>query len=186
MPACGCRAPLNGMRDPTLLPWRPAVVHRRTPPVVSDLCTRQLTSSTPMARNLHRGATRPLCRERCVQSSLPCVGTVNRGAEAPKTACDSLETLPAKEDKRRRDCSGNHLGCPFLWGLGRIAVRTKWQSGITTRQRRDTAPKGKPPDRRREACCGEIQPVPKPQDLLPMLPCSVFDFDRRSKSGVLK
>ena len=65
-------------------------------------------------------------------------------------------------------------------------MRTKWQSGITTRQRRDTAPKGKPPDRRREACCGENQPVPKPQDLLPMLPCSVFDFDRRSKSGVLK
>ena len=47
MPACGCRAPLNGMRDPTLLPWRPAVVHRRTPPVVSDLCTRQMTPSTP-------------------------------------------------------------------------------------------------------------------------------------------
>ena len=45
MPACGCRAPLNGMRDPTLPPWRPAVVHRRTPLVVSDLCTRQMTPS---------------------------------------------------------------------------------------------------------------------------------------------
>ena len=43
MHACGCRAPLNGMRDPTLLPWRPAVVHRRTPLVVSDLCTKQMT-----------------------------------------------------------------------------------------------------------------------------------------------
>ena len=75
---CGGRAPSNGMEDPTLLPWRPAVVHRRTPPVVSDLCTRQLTSSTPMARNLHRGATRPLCRERCVQRSLPCVGNSDR------------------------------------------------------------------------------------------------------------
>ena len=78
MPACGCRAPLNGMRDPTLLPWRPAVVHRRTPLVVSDLCTKQI-------ENLQCGATQPLCCERCVQSSLPCVGTVNRGAEAPKT-----------------------------------------------------------------------------------------------------
>ena len=190
MPACGCRAPLNGMRDPTLLPWRPAVVHRRTPLVVSDLCTRQLMSSTPMARNLHRGATRPLCRNAvCRVACLAWarwIGELKHQRPRPGPACDSLETLPAKEDKRRRDCSGNHLGCPFLWGLGRIAVRTKWQSGITTRQRRDTAPKGKPPDRRREACCGENQPVPKPQDLLPMLPCSVFDFDRRSASGVLK
>ncbi len=64
MPACGCRAPLNGMRDPTLLPWRPAVVHRRTPFVVSDLCTKQIA-------NLHRGATRPcavnaVCRVACL------------------------------------------------------------------------------------------------------------------------
>ena len=116
MPACGCRAPLNGMRDPTLPPWRPAVVHRRTPPVVSDLCTRQLMSSTPMARNLHRGATRPLCRERCVQSSLPCVGRVdgrvNASCPRPGTQRYFPETLFAKEDKRRFDCGGNHLGCP--------------------------------------------------------------------------
>ena len=64
MPACGCRAPLNGMRDPTLLPWRPAVVHRRTPFVVSDLCTKQIA-------NLHRGATRlyavnAVCRVACL------------------------------------------------------------------------------------------------------------------------
>ena len=31
---CDGRAPSNGMEDPTLPPWRPAVVHRRTPPVV--------------------------------------------------------------------------------------------------------------------------------------------------------
>ena len=31
---CDGRAPSNGMEDPTLLPWRPAVVHRRTPSVV--------------------------------------------------------------------------------------------------------------------------------------------------------
>ena len=105
MPACGCRAPLNGMRDPTLLPWRPAVVHRRTPPVVSDLCTRQLTSSTPMARNLHRGATRPLCRERCVQSSLPCVGRVDREVEAPVSPARETVLIPLKPwlQKRLRD-----------------------------------------------------------------------------------
>ena len=75
-----------------------------------------------MARNLHCGATRPLCRERCVQSSLPCVGLVNRGADVqrprPGPACYSLETLPAKEDKRRRDCCGNHLGCPRCGASG--------------------------------------------------------------------
>ena len=114
-----------------------------------------------------------VCRVACLAWA-GWIGELKHQRPRPGPACDFLETLPAKEDKRRRDCSGNHLGCPFLWGLGRIAVRTKWQSGITTRQRRDTAPKGKPPDRRREACCGEIQPVPKPQDLLPMLPCSVF------------
>ena len=105
MPACGCRAPLNGMRDPTLPPWRPAVVHRRTPPVVSDLCTRQLTSSTPMARNLHRGATRPLCRERCVQSSLPCVEWVNEGAKRKHPRPGMLSDIPLKPplQKRLRD-----------------------------------------------------------------------------------
>ena len=64
MPACGRRAPLNGMRDPTLPLWRPAVVHRRTPFVVSDLCTKQIA-------NLHRGATRlyavnAVCRVACL------------------------------------------------------------------------------------------------------------------------
>ena len=126
MHACGCRAPLNGMRDPTLLPWRPAVVHRRTPLVVSDLCTKQI-------ENLQCGATQPFGCKRCVQSSLPCVGMVNRGADVqrprPGPACYSLETLPAKEDKRRRDCCGNHLGCPIK-GTSGVAVRTKWQSGI--------------------------------------------------------
>ena len=57
-------APSNGMEDPTLRSWRPAVVHRRTPFVVSDLCTKQIA-------NLHRGATRPcavnaVCRVACL------------------------------------------------------------------------------------------------------------------------
>ena len=61
---CGGGAPSNGMEDPTLPLWRPAVVHRRTPFVVSDLCTKQIA-------NLHRGATRlyavnAVCRVACL------------------------------------------------------------------------------------------------------------------------
>ena len=61
---CGGGAPSNGMEDPTLRSWRPAVVHRRTPFVVSDLCTKQIA-------NLHRGATRlyavnAVCRVACL------------------------------------------------------------------------------------------------------------------------
>ena len=114
---CGFRAPSNGMEVPTLLSWRPALVHRRTPLVVSDLCTKQI-------ENLQCGATQPLCCERCVQSSLPCVEWVNEGAKRKH----SSETPSAKEAKRRFDCSGNHLGCPTK-GTNGVAVRTKWQSG---------------------------------------------------------
>ena len=57
-----------------------------------------------------------LCRERCVQSSLPCVGRVNGRVNAscprPGTQRYFPETLFAKEDKRWFDCGGNHLGCP--------------------------------------------------------------------------
>ena len=62
--ACGCRALSNGMENPTLLPWRPAIVDGRTPFVVTDPSTKQI-------ENLQCGATRSLSRERCVQSSLP-------------------------------------------------------------------------------------------------------------------
>ena len=122
---CGFRAPSNGMEVPTLLSWRPALVHRRTPLVVSDLCTKQI-------ENLQCGATQPLCCERCVQSSLPCVGRVdgrvNASGPRPGTQRYFPETLFAKEDKRRFDCGGNHLGCPKK-GTNGVAVRTKWQAG---------------------------------------------------------
>lgn len=76
MHACGCRALPNGMGNPTLLPWRPVVVRRRTPFVVSDLRTKQMNK--PAMR-----CYMPLLgHERCVQSSLPCVGMVDRGADA--------------------------------------------------------------------------------------------------------
>ena len=106
---CGGGAPSNGMEDPTLPLWRPAVVHRRTPFVVK--------------RPVYEADCEPamrcypaLCRERCVQSSLPCVGRVdgrvNASCPRPGTQRYFPETLFAKEDKRRFDCGGNHLGCP--------------------------------------------------------------------------
>ena len=95
---CGFRAPSNGMEVPTLLSWRPALVHRRTPLVVSDLCTKQI-------ENLQCGATQPSCCERCVQSSLPCVGMVNREVEAPVSPAREAVLIPLKPwlQKRLRD-----------------------------------------------------------------------------------
>ena len=64
--ACVGRAFPNGMWKPTLPARRPDLVHGRTP----------LWYFRPVYEsgwNLHCGATRPSSRERCVQSSLPCV-----------------------------------------------------------------------------------------------------------------
>lgn len=149
-----------------------------------DLCTRQLMPSSRWQEPALRcypvnRAVNAVCRVACLAWA-GWIGELMCAGPGQGRCTDPRETLPAKEDKRRRDCSGNHLGCPLTWGLGRIAVRTKWQSGIAKRQRRDTAPKGKPPDRRREVCCRESQPVPKPQDLLPMPPCSVVNASCRS------
>ena len=67
---CGGGAPSNGMEDPTLPLWRPAVVHRRTPFVVKRLVYE--ADYEPAMR-----CYPALCRERCVQSSLPCVVMVD-------------------------------------------------------------------------------------------------------------
>ena len=86
------------MEDPTLLLWRPALVHRRTPLVVSDLCTKQI-------ENLQCGATRPSGRERCVQRSLPCVDWVDEGAKRKRPRPGMLADIPLKPplQKRLRD-----------------------------------------------------------------------------------
>ena len=68
-----------------------------------------------------------VCRVACLAWAW-WIGELMRLSLWPERQRYSLETLSAKEDKKRRDCSGNHLGCP-LWGVGGIAVRTKWQSG---------------------------------------------------------
>ena len=73
-------------------------MHRRTPLVVSDLCTKQI-------ENLQCGATQPLCCERGVQSSLPCVEWVNEGAKRKRPRPGMLSDIPLKPplQKRLRD-----------------------------------------------------------------------------------
>ena len=118
MPACGRRALLNGMRDPTLPPWRPAVVHRRTPFVVSDLCTKQIA-------NLHRGATRP-CAVNAV-CRVACLAWAGREREADAPSAHglehrrySLERRSAKEDKSRKKLwwKSPRLSKGLLWDCG--------------------------------------------------------------------
>ena len=98
MHACGCRAPLNGMRDPTLLPWRPAVVHRRTPLVVSDLCTKQI-------ENLHCGAKAACgrCNAVCRVACLAWAGWIGElMRELPGQGANAIPLKPCLQ-KRLRD-----------------------------------------------------------------------------------
>lgn len=95
---CGGGAPSNGMEDPTLPLWRPAVVHRRTPFVVKRLVYE--ADYEPAMR-----CYPALCRERCVQSSLPCVDWVDRGAHASASQARETGVIPLKPclQKRLRD-----------------------------------------------------------------------------------
>ena len=106
--ACGCRAFPNGMGNPTLLSWRPVHVHRRTPFVVF----RPVYGSGWKPASRYKSDSLRAC---CVQSSLPCVDMANRRPTGNSPAREKsvllLETLSAKEAKKRFDCSGNHLGC---------------------------------------------------------------------------
>ena len=106
---CGGGAPSNGMEDPTLPLWRPAVVHRRTPFVVK--------------RPVYEADCEPamrcypaLCRERCVQSSLPCVDKRGRGDKRLGSWPRTRPLLPRKPYLQKRlrvglGCGGKHLGC---------------------------------------------------------------------------
>ena len=85
--------------------------------------------------NLHCGATRPLCRERCVQRSLPCVGNSDRRTTyrlRPRAKYD--RSLKFFLQKRIRNGVTPGWKSPRLShrGAGGIAVRTKWQSGFMT------------------------------------------------------
>ena len=106
--ACGFRAFPNGMGRATLLPWRPVLVHGRTPFAVTDLCTTQ-------GRNLYCGATRPRAVNAVCRCSLPCVGMADRRTPRASPAREALlllfETMAAKEARKRFDCGGKHLGC---------------------------------------------------------------------------
>ena len=96
--ACGLRAMNNGMINPTLFPWRPVLVHRRTPVWYSGLCTKQIV-------NLQCGASLPfggvtLCAD------VACLAWVwwmrGQAAETPAGASGGpllFETRSAKEAK---------------------------------------------------------------------------------------
>ena len=81
-----------------------------------DLCTTQ-------GRNLYCGATRPRAVNAVCRCSLPCVGMADRRTPRASPAREALllllETLAAKEAKKRFDCGGKHLGCRHWagWGL---------------------------------------------------------------------
>ena len=80
--------------------------------------------------------------------------------ESPGQGSSAISLKPCLQKKLRDGLTAVEitLAVLFAWGVGGIAVRTKWQSGTMTRQHHGIAPKGKPPDRRREVCFGEIQP----------------------------
>mgnify|MGYP000791326816 CR=1 FL=1 len=161
MRACGLRALSNGMVIPTLFPWRPAVVHRRTPLGNSGLCTKQMTE--PAMRCIGPGRGRnAVCR-----CSLPCVGRVN-GGTTPRDALARvyvgdrlLKPGLQKRLKKRTDCGGNHLGCSRETEKGLQCGL----SGSRVARSGDTAPRrqrGNRLHRQREVRRGEIQPGPKP------------------------
>ena len=67
--------------------------------------------------NLHCGATRLLCRERCVQRSLPCVNRSGKKSYASRLMALSAERFLWKDCLQKRirtgkSRCGNHLGCP--------------------------------------------------------------------------
>ena len=71
-------------------------------------------------------------RERCVQSSLPCVSSSGKKSQASKLMALSVGRFLWKDCLQKRIETGkircgNHLGCRK--GFYGIAVRTKWQSG---------------------------------------------------------
>ena len=94
---CGCRALSNGMENPTLPSWRPALVDGRTPLAVTDPPTKQIA-------NLQCGATRSWNRERCVQSSLPCVDMADRralGTQSPARDDRAISLKPCLQKRLR-------------------------------------------------------------------------------------
>ena len=141
---CGLRALSNGMVNPTLFPWRPAVVHRRTPIAVFSACVRgRLGTCNAVHRSC--GAV-TLCADVACLAWAGWIGD-QRGLpfRPERTPRSLLETRPAKEAK---ETDGLWWKTPRLFDRRDrkgIAVRTKWQSGRAERRRRAAAPKGEPP-----------------------------------------
>ena len=126
--ACGLRAMSNGMVNPTLFPWKPVLVHRRTPAWYFGLCTKQIV-------NLQCGASLPfggvtLCAD------VACLAWVwwmrGQAAEPPAGATGGPLLFETRSAKEAKEMDGLGWKTPRLSdSMGRkgIAVRTKWQSG---------------------------------------------------------
>ena len=134
-------------------------------------CDSRPVPSPEGARTAYETGIEPAsrCAESCAVCSVACLAWVSwdRGAKRfrpwPRPrAILPREILPAKEDRAVARCCGKHLGCLSPRGRWRIAVRTKWQSGLTAGNTVMQHRRGNRLYRRREVCCGEIQPVPKP------------------------
>lgn len=117
--------------------------------------------------NLHCGATRPLCRERCVQRSLPCVGKRGGGDKHLGLWPQIGVRLPRKPYLQKRlrvglGCGGKHLGCNGQTGdcsADSVAIGSPFPATFGRWDQRGTAPSAT------GGSCRGNPTRPKPQDL---------------------
>ena len=108
--ACGLRAISNGMDTPTLFPWRPALVHERTPVAVFSICVR--SRFEPAMRCIAPIWRVTLCADvACLAWSgwMRDLHGIRSGRNDHRDR--PLKPVLQKRLKKRTDCGGKHLGC---------------------------------------------------------------------------
>ena len=108
--ACGLRAISNGMVTPTLFPWRPALVHERTPVAVFSICVR--SRFEPAMRCIAPIWRVTLCADvACLAWSgwMRDLHGIRSGRNDHRDR--PLKPVLQKRLKKRTDCGGKHLGC---------------------------------------------------------------------------
>ena len=108
--ACGLRAISNGMVTPTLFPWRPVIVHGRTPVAVIPIHVR--SRFEPAMRCIAPIWRVTLCAD---VACLAWSGWM-RDLHGIRSGRNDHRDRPLKPDlqkrlKKRTDCGGKHLGC---------------------------------------------------------------------------
>ena len=112
--ACGLRAISNGMVTPTLFPWRPALVHERTPVAVFSICVR--SRFEPAMRCIAPIWRVTLCADvACLAWSgwMRDLHGIRSGRNDHRDR--PLKPVLQKRLKKRTDCGGKHLGCLIPW-----------------------------------------------------------------------